>query len=402
MKCALFVLMVASVGASTLLVGANTAHAASDAVKVFILAGQSNMEGHGQIRGLAHLGDHPDYGHLLDSLRNADGSWATRDDVTVAWAARTPAFGPLTVGWGASANEVGPEALFGAVMGDRHEAHVLLIKTAWGGKDVYCDFRSPSAGRLTDDEAAVVEKQRAEGREREVGGYYRQMVSEIRTCLASIEDVVPGYHGQGYELAGMAWLQGWNDFCEWRLRIDGRPVGQALTENYAANLVATFADLRRDLDAPDMPIAVGEMGVGGEDMAKRAENPEDHEARAMMAFRAAQRDATDAARVANVAFVPTARFWDARLDELRAMSDEHRREKQRKGIADTEDNHLPTQELNDEYRRLGGHWYCHYNGSGANYSLIGYALAEALIGEAESSGDTERSGRRRGSCRGRR
>jgi hypothetical protein len=39
---------------------------------------------------------------------------------------------------------------------------------------------------------------------------------------------------------------------------------------------------------------------------------------------------------------------------------------------------LPTPELSAEFRRLGGHWYCHYNGSAANYSLVGYALAEAL------------------------
>ena len=31
-------------------------------VKVFILAGQSNMEGHGQVSSLEHLGNHPKYG----------------------------------------------------------------------------------------------------------------------------------------------------------------------------------------------------------------------------------------------------------------------------------------------------------------------------------------------------
>ena len=33
-------------------------------VKVFILAGQSNMEGHSQVRSLNHLGKHPQYGHF--------------------------------------------------------------------------------------------------------------------------------------------------------------------------------------------------------------------------------------------------------------------------------------------------------------------------------------------------
>jgi hypothetical protein len=31
---------------------------------VFILAGQSNMEGHSQVRSLNHLGKHPQYGHF--------------------------------------------------------------------------------------------------------------------------------------------------------------------------------------------------------------------------------------------------------------------------------------------------------------------------------------------------
>jgi hypothetical protein len=37
-----------------------------------------------------------------------------------------------------------------------------------------------------------------------------------------------------------------------------------------------------------------------------------------------------------------------------------------------------SKELNDEYRRRGGHWFCHYNGSASTYSLVGYALAEAF------------------------
>lgn len=113
-------------------------------VKVFILAGQSNMEGHGQIRSLDHLGDHPQYGYLLKLLKDAGGSWVVRNDVTISYQTerRKDQSGPLTVGWGASAREVGPELMLGVIMGEHYQEHVLLIKTAWGGKDVYCDFRS--------------------------------------------------------------------------------------------------------------------------------------------------------------------------------------------------------------------------------------------------------------------
>jgi len=357
---------------------ASLAQATDEKIKVFILAGQSNMEGHGQVRSLDHLGEHPKYGHLLQELKNRDGSWAVRDDVTIAWQAKDRKVGPLTVGWGYGANEIGPELMFGAVMGEKYDAPVLLIKTAWGGKDVYCDFRSSSAGKPAGDEAVVLEKQRSEGRNREIGLYYRKMVSEVRECLAHIEDVVPAYRGQGYEIAGMAWFQGWNDFCEWHLQLDGKRVGMGLIERYPHNLAAMFRDLRKDLDAPDMPIVIGELGVGGHEMTKRAENPNDHEACAMMAFRRAQKAVAADMSLKNVTFVPTAEFWDVRLQELRRLSDAYWREKQKKGIKDTEDNHLPTQELNDEYLSRGGHWYCHYNGSAANYSLVGYALAQAL------------------------
>ena len=88
-------------------------------IKVFILAGQSNMEGHGQVSSLEHLGNHPKYGGLLKKLKSSDGSWAVRKDVTVAWKSREgKKKGPLCVGWGAEDQELGPELMFGTVMGD--------------------------------------------------------------------------------------------------------------------------------------------------------------------------------------------------------------------------------------------------------------------------------------------
>ncbi len=76
-------------------------------VKVFVLAGQSNMEGHGAVRSLPVLGEHPKYGYLLKTLQNEDGSWAVRDDVTIAWKVKEKTHGPLTVGWGGEATEIG-------------------------------------------------------------------------------------------------------------------------------------------------------------------------------------------------------------------------------------------------------------------------------------------------------
>jgi hypothetical protein len=355
-------------------------------VKVFILAGQSNMEGHGQIPSLDHLGDHPKYGHLLKLLKNADGSWAVRHDVTISYRAqqRKEQCGLLTVGWGASDHEIGPELMFGTIMGEHYQEQVLLIKTAWGGKDVFCDFRSPGAGPPVEEEAAFLEKQASGGRKREIGLCYRKMVSEIKECLAHIGDVVPGYRGQGYEIAGLAWFQGWNDYCQWSARVGDRQVGLGIIDRYSHNLGAMFRDLRQDLGVPDMPIVIGELGVGGHEMTPRAENPRDREAVAMVRFRQAQKAVADDPSLKNVTFVSTLDFWDTRLQELRVTADKYQRVKREKKIPDTRDNVLPTKELTEEYRRLGGHWSCHYNGSATTYSLIGYALAQALIADPRS------------------
>jgi len=353
--------------------------AAERKLKVFILAGQSNMEGHGQVRSLEHLGEHPQYGHLLKKLKNYDGSWIVRDDVTISWTTKDKKSGPLTVDWGYGKNEIGPELMFGTIMGDKYDEPVLLIKTAWGGKSVWCDFRSPGAGEMTSDEQRVLKRDD----HLKPGLFYRKMVAEIKECLANIENVVPEYEDQGYEIVGMAWFQGWNDFCEWHLQLDGKHVGMGLIERYPHNLAAMFRDLRKDLDAPDMPIVIGELSVGGHEITKRAESPDDREAVAMVKFRKAQKAVADDPSLKNVTFVPTADFWDTRLQELRLMSDAYWNEKREKGIENTEENHLPTKELNDEYLSRGGHWYCHYNGSASNYSLIGHALATAINADSE-------------------
>ena len=380
--CLLLIFTICFSSPSSSLSAADDLKVTASPVKVFILAGQSNMEGHGQIRSLEMLGEDPVHGKLLALLKAKDGSWATRDDVTISWQAKNKKSGPLTVGWGYGDEEIGPELLFGAIVGEHFDEPVLLIKTAWGGKDVYCDFRSPAAGKPTGADAAMLERQAADGQEREVGHFYRQMISEIEQCLANIGDVVPGYQGQGYELAGMAWFQGWNDFCQWHVQMDGEKIGDQLIENYSKNLAAMFRDVRKDLKAPDLPIAIGEMGVGGHEMAARAKkNPDDREAVAMMNFRAAQLAVAQDPSLERVYFVPTSDYWDVRLQELRRISDDWWNEKRKKDIADTEDNQLPTPALNKEFQSRGGHWYCHYNGSASNYSLVGYALAEMLLKE---------------------
>ena len=129
--------------------------------KVFILAGQSNMEGQAVVdlagkdynegKGtLAKLMEDPAKAPMFAHLKTADGKWVVRNDVSVRYQRENRALlaGPLTFGFSVygDVHHFGPELQFGHVVGDALENPVLLIKTAWGGKSLYRDFRPPSSG----------------------------------------------------------------------------------------------------------------------------------------------------------------------------------------------------------------------------------------------------------------
>ena len=165
-------------------------------LKVFILAGQSNMEGQA-VADLAGRNYNEGKGTLVDvmsrpgaaevyaHLKDKDGKWAVRPDVWVRYQREKQPLhaGPLGLGFGAyvSQHHFGPELQFGHVVGAAYRDQVLLIKTAWGGKSLYRDFRPPSAGG-------------------EVGPYYLKMVAEVREALANLKKDFPAYDGAQVEI----------------------------------------------------------------------------------------------------------------------------------------------------------------------------------------------------------
>jgi hypothetical protein len=222
---------------------------AGDGVKgplqVFILAGQSNMEGQAVLdlsgknyndgKGtLARLMEDPAGVARFKHLRGADGKWTVRDDVWVRYQRedRPLLAGPLAPGFAVygGTHHFGPEWQFGHVVGDHFDNPVLLVKTAWGGKSLYVDFRPPSSGG-------------------EVGPYYRKMIAEVREALANLKTDFPSYDGRGYELAGFVWYHGWND---------GVNPKTAVPE-YEQNLVNLIHDVRHEFDAPRLPVVIGEL-----------------------------------------------------------------------------------------------------------------------------------------------
>jgi len=134
--------IVAYLAAHLLSAGSLPAEQASDSpVKIFILAGQSNMVGRGVVDDasvpgtMAHLvANDPDYAFLGDG----DGGYKVLDDVWIRYGA---ASGPLTAGYGSSSSTIGPELGFGHKVGALYDEQVLLIKYAVGGRSLGNDFR---------------------------------------------------------------------------------------------------------------------------------------------------------------------------------------------------------------------------------------------------------------------
>lgn len=170
--------------------------------------------------------------YLLDDK----GEWAARQDVFFQEArmGKVPG-GPLKAT--SNGGTIGPEVGFGVVMGTFHDEQVLLIKTAIGNRSLKWDFRPPSSGR--NDPGSEWE-----------GLEYRLMIKGVRDTLAKIDQLVPGYKGQGYEIAGFGWFQGHKD-------------SGSTKEQYEGLLVNLINDLRKDLDAPNMKAVIATVGFHG-------------------------------------------------------------------------------------------------------------------------------------------
>jgi len=269
--------------------------AAPKPVRVFILAGQSNMEGHGFVAAnpkrnggkgsLEFLVKDSATARHFAPLVDAAGQWRTRDD---AWISYLDRKGPLTVGFGARAGEtIGPELGFGWVMGDALEEPVLLIKCAWGGKSLAIDFRPPSAGQppysLGEKGDAALAADPAI-----IGKYYREILALTKAALANLTNLVPARDGS-YVLAGFGWHQGWND------RINDK-----FNAEYETNMVHFIRDIRKDLGAPALPFVIAETGMTG---------PEEKNPRALSLMKAQAAVAEHPEFKGNIAFVSTRAFW---------------------------------------------------------------------------------------------
>ncbi len=381
--------------------------AESKPLKVFILAGQSNMEGHARVETFDYIGDDPVTLPLLKKMRGADGKPVVCEGVWISYFTGSgdkngEGFGPLTAGYGSRRNpqedggKIGPEFTFGIAMDAAFEEPVLLIKTAWGGKSLNTDFRPPGAGPYVFNEKQLsdfrkqgkdiesIQKTKAE----ETGHYYRLMIDHVKHVLGDIPRVCPKYdEKQGYELSGFVWMQGWNDLVD-----TGTYPNRSEPNGYDAysEVMAHFIrDVRKDLNAPQMPFVIGVLGVDGKKTNRQTEN-----------FRAAMAaPATLPEFQGNVVAVQTAPFWAEELgaiaqkyDQVRQMNyflnSKHKdhanadgsmtEEQKREYLKQYEEKLISPAEVTLWKRGASNAGY-HYLGCAKTFAQIGNAFAEANL-----------------------
>lgn len=323
---------------------------AADTVKVFILAGQSNMEGKAKNTLLDHQATDPKTKDLFSHLRK-EGKWIVRDDVFVKFLGR---HGGLTIGYG-SPGRTGVELEFGNTMGTYYEEPVLLIKAAWGGHSLFKLFRPPSASmpprEKLEEELKQAQERTTKQNEKNkknnplptmediakvYGSSYRNMMAEVKETFDNYETLFPALKGKKLEIAGFVWFQGWNDMY-----------GGAELE-YASNLKHFINDVRNDLKAPKMPFVIGVMGQNQSEPAKGA----------MLAVQEAQLSMERVPEfVGNVRAVRTDVLVDKAAEAL---------------YPKWRDNF-------EEWEKTGSDFGYHYMGSAIWFNRIGKAMGEAMV-----------------------
>ncbi|MGB0744687.1 MAG: sialate O-acetylesterase [Opitutales bacterium] len=347
-------------------------------LKVFILAGQSNMQGHATIPTLQHLAMDPNYQYLLDKIENRDGSAKVYDKVQIAYLSGSGGKdnykpierkGALTAGYGATSGKIGPELTFGIKMFEELHEPILLIKTAWGGKSLNTDFRSPSAGDNP------IEKRRDE-----TGFFYRQMFEYVKKVLSDPSQYHPDYDAnEGFEIAGFVWFQGFND------KVDKSAYPGNDRSIYTDLLAHFIRDVRKDFNAPDMPFVIGVIGTLGkvEDMRKIYDwKGIDKWFSDIEAFRKSMAAPAEMPEFkANVAAVYTENYLDPEIGwmehahknyskKLEGLSKEEKAAKMKEKFSERELEVLRVGKSNKGF---------HYFGSGKFFALVGEAFAEAML-----------------------
>ncbi|WP_437986727.1 sialate O-acetylesterase [Sorangium sp. So ce117] len=216
-----------------------SAPAIAQPVKVFVLAGQSNMVGYGVGRQLpVELQSQPDvwYDHYNPDAREG-GPYA---------AATSADWGPLEPK--GEARRYGPEITFGrAIVAAYPEHRIAIVKMAQGGTNLVDHW---GRGLAPDPEVlyksqlyhALLGELDSATYEGDRALRYPDEVTRLDGALARLES-----EGHPYEIAALVWMQGENE------------AGWSAAFSYGDTLRGFIAAIRADLGVPGLPVVLGRV-----------------------------------------------------------------------------------------------------------------------------------------------
>lgn len=176
------------------------------------------------------------------------------------------ASGPLSVGYGGKVTSIGPEYGVGIALERLVDAPILLVKCSWGNTAISGAWRPASLDGIetptekanreawNKNAEAIAKKEGKEftprpgptpsGKEQYCWG---MTLPEVKKVLADPGQYHPGYDPKvGYDIAGLVWFQGYSD-------LNNNAYGEILTE-----MIKHF---RTEVNAPNMPVVCGTLGM---------------------------------------------------------------------------------------------------------------------------------------------
>ena len=230
----------------------------SKPVQVFILLGQSNMVGLGNVKTLEEaVKSKSKYPYLIDE----GGAWTQRKDVRnvfVMCSGNSPAKDQhndwLSV---ANRNKMGPEHAIGHGLGNAIDSPVLILKSCIGNRSLGWDLLPPGSepynhkGELQPGYRGTPKDPGAKSEppagEWYAGCQYDGDVAAAKKVLANLGTYYPG--AKSYEVAGFFFWQGEKD-CG----------SEAHAERYEKNLIRFINSVRKDFEAPNAKFVLATLG----------------------------------------------------------------------------------------------------------------------------------------------
>lgn len=242
-------------------------------VKVFVLMGQSNMVGMGNVVGEEKQGT-LEYAVKKESLYpfliDDAGNWTVRQDVrnVRVMVGKGGGMGVFNNEWmTVKGKKIGPELGIGHHLGNSLDEPVMILKSCIGNRSLGWDLLPPgSAGYEFEDKDKKTGKEVVytyagykespmrweKGTEPQkitwyAGKQYDDDVANAKQVLAELDKYYPG--AKEYEIAGFFWWQGDKD------RYDA-----GLASHYERNLVRLIEQLRKDFNAPNAKFVCATLG----------------------------------------------------------------------------------------------------------------------------------------------